>query len=45
MVQAATPREAAEIASLIEIFVRTLEANDFERRLLALGEPMSAEDK
>ena len=40
-----TPREASEIASLIEIFVRTLEAQEFERRLLALGEPMSAEEK
>jgi hypothetical protein len=40
-----TPREATEIANLVEIFVRTLEANDFERRLLALGEPVSAEEK
>jgi hypothetical protein len=40
-----TPREAAEIASLVEILVRTLEAHEFERRLLALGESMSAEEK
>jgi hypothetical protein len=40
-----TPREAAEIASLVEIFVRTLETHEFERRLLALGEPMSAGEK
>jgi hypothetical protein len=40
-----TPGDAAEIASLVEIFVRTLEAHEFERRLLALGEPMSAEEK
>src|ERR1700730_10956899 len=35
-----TPRGGPEIASLVEIFVHTLEANEFERRLLALGEPM-----
>jgi hypothetical protein len=40
-----TPREAAEIASLVEIFVRTLETNEFERRLLALGKALSAEEK
>ena len=40
-----TPREAAEIARLVEIFVRTLEVHEFERRLLALGEPTSAEEK
>jgi hypothetical protein len=31
-----SPREASEIAGLIDIFVRTLEADEFERRLLAL---------
>ena len=39
-----TPREAAEIANLVEIFVRTLEANEVERRLLALEERTRAKD-
>jgi hypothetical protein len=30
---------------LVEIFVHTFEAHEFERRLVALGEPMSAEEK
>jgi hypothetical protein len=33
---ALTPSEAGEVSKVIETFVRTLEANDFERRLQAL---------
>ena len=38
-----TPGEAAELARVVEIFVRAVEASDFERRLKALEEQF-AED-
>ncbi len=38
-----TPGEAAELARVVEIFVRAVEASDFERRLRAMEEQVAAD--
>jgi len=39
---AITPGEAAELARVVEIYVRAVEASDFERRLRAMEERIEA---
>ena len=38
-----TPGEASEVGKIVEEFVRTLEANEFEARLRALEEKTDAQ--
>ncbi len=40
---AITPGEAAELARVVEIFVRAVETSDFERRLRQLEEARAAD--